>query len=186
MNSIGTGLLCLLKPNSTTAQWIGYQILGGIGRGCAVQTVSPTLLSTTDFNLVLANNFPAQTILSAQNAVSESESAIAITFVVFTSLFGGVIWLSFAQTTLNNGLSAALPKYAPDLSSKEIASLGATSFRAVLPEAVIPGVIMAYNEAVVRVFYLAAACAVAAFVFSFGIGWKSVRKVKVAGPVDGA
>jgi hypothetical protein len=41
---------------------------------------------------------------------------------------------------------------------------------------------MAYNEAVVHVFYLATACAVAACIFSFGIGWKSVRKATVEAP----
>ena len=37
--TIGTGLCSTLSPSSTVAQWVGYQILFGIGRGAYMQIV---------------------------------------------------------------------------------------------------------------------------------------------------
>lgn len=39
MNSIGTGLMSTFTPNSPTAAWVCYQIISGVGRGCAFQMV---------------------------------------------------------------------------------------------------------------------------------------------------
>ena len=115
-------------------------------------------------------------MLAAQNALPESKSAIGITLVVFTSFLGGVIFLSFAQTTLNNGLAASLPKYAPNVSYKEVAALGATGFRSVLRGQDVEGVISAYSVAVVRVLYLGTATAVVSTFASLWIGWRIVKK----------
>jgi len=38
--SIVAGLMFTLKPDTSTAKWIGYQILAGLGRGCGLQMVS--------------------------------------------------------------------------------------------------------------------------------------------------
>lgn len=38
--SIGAGLFTTLKPGSPVSQWVGYQILGTIGRGISLQAVS--------------------------------------------------------------------------------------------------------------------------------------------------
>lgn len=41
--SIGVGLISTLTPTTSTAKWVGYQILMGIGRGTGFQMVSPSL-----------------------------------------------------------------------------------------------------------------------------------------------
>ncbi|KAK4627302.1 MFS gliotoxin efflux transporter gliA [Fulvia fulva] len=41
MVTIGAGLMYTLDQNSTSAQWIGYQVLEGIGLGCTMQVRSP-------------------------------------------------------------------------------------------------------------------------------------------------
>jgi hypothetical protein len=38
--AIGGGLYSLLGPSTTTAQWIGYQIVAGCGNGLGTTTVS--------------------------------------------------------------------------------------------------------------------------------------------------
>lgn len=45
-----------------------------------------------------------------------------------------------------------------------------------IPPSSLEGVIIAYNNAVQQVFYMVAGTAAAAFVFSWGLGWKSVKK----------
>ena len=44
--SISSGLFALLQPNTTTGQWIGYQVLNGFGRGVGFQMVSCPLTAT--------------------------------------------------------------------------------------------------------------------------------------------
>jgi hypothetical protein len=44
----------------------------------------------------------------------------------------------------------------------------------------LPGVLKAYANSVDHVFYLVAAMGVVAFTFSFGMGWKDIRKKKPA------
>ena len=56
------------------------------------------------------------------------------------------------------------------------------AFRQAISKEDLPGVLKAYNESTNHTFYLAAGCAVAIFVFSWGLGWKSVKKTKVIKP----
>ena len=37
--AIGTGLYSLLQPGTSSGQWIGFQILGGVGFGAGLQLV---------------------------------------------------------------------------------------------------------------------------------------------------
>lgn len=36
---VSAGLLTTLSPRTSTAAWVGYQVLGAVGRGCGMQTV---------------------------------------------------------------------------------------------------------------------------------------------------
>jgi hypothetical protein len=105
-----------------------------------------------------------------------------MSLVAFAQTFGGALFLSFAQTDFNSGLKEALRKFAPEVSAQTVAAAGATEFRHLIPEASVQGVIKAYNESVSHVFWIAAGCGVACFVFSWGIGWKSVKKPKKVAP----
>lgn len=48
-----------------------------------------------------------------------------------------------------------------------------------VPKALLRGVLLAYDRAINRVFYLAAGSAAAGFAVCWGMGWKSVKKAKV-------
>lgn len=39
LSAIGSGLMSLFKPHTSMGKWIGYQIIAGVGRGCALQMV---------------------------------------------------------------------------------------------------------------------------------------------------
>lgn len=97
-------------------------------------------------------------------------------FLYFCQTFGGALWLSFASTVFNAGLANLLPIYAPDVSFAEVTSAGVSGIRSVIPHSSLEGVIIAYNNAVQHVFYMVAGTATAAFIFSWGLGWKSVKK----------
>lgn len=103
-------------------------------------------------------------------------------FLQFCQNFGGSLWLSVAETAFNTRLGTALPRYAPGVSAQEVASVGVSGIRSMIPQASVEGVIMAYNTAIQHVFYIVAGTATAAFILSWGLGWKSVKKAKDVAP----
>ncbi|KAJ5536558.1 MFS general substrate transporter [Penicillium frequentans] len=153
-SALGSGLMSQFTPHTSIGTWIGYQIIAGVGRGCALQ----------------------MPLIAVQNNVPPSKIAVSVAFLYFCQTFGGALWLSFASTVFNAGLANLLPIYAPDVSFVEVTSAGVSGIRSVILHSSLEGVIMAYNDAVQHVFYMVAGTATAAFVFSWGLGWKSVKK----------
>ncbi len=102
-----------------------------------------------------------------------------MSLVIFSQTFGGAIFLTFAETVFTDGLIKALSNFAPKINAETVINAGATAVKDVVPESSIAGVLLAYNQAISHVFYLAAGAAVGTFVFCWGMGWKSVKKVKV-------
>jgi acetyl-CoA acetyltransferase len=102
--------------------------------------------------------------------------------IVFSQTFGGALFLSFDQTTFSNGLKDALRQYAPEVDAEAVIKAGATGFRALVDKSSVDGIIMAYNQAVSHVFYVACGAACGAFVFCWGMGWKSIKKPKTVAP----
>lgn len=108
-----------------------------------------------------------------------SKIAVSMAVVYFCQNFGGSLWLSFAETAFDGGLENDLPSYAPGISAAEVFSAGVSGIRSLTPQASVEGVIKAYNNAVQQVFYMVAGTATAAFIFSWGLGWKSIKKKAV-------
>ncbi|KAF4964555.1 hypothetical protein F66182_18065, partial [Fusarium sp. NRRL 66182] len=68
---------------------------------------------------------------------------------------------------MDNTLPSALNRYAPNANAQLIIATGATTFRSVVDQTDLPGVVLAYNLAITKSFYLAAGGAGAAFVACF-------------------
>jgi len=102
--------------------------------------------------------------------------------LMFCQNMGAALFLSFAQTILSTTLKHELPILAPGVDVQAVIAAGASSFRDVVSKALLPGVLLAYDRAIDRVFYLATGSAVAGFVVCWGMGWKSVKKAKVVEP----
>lgn len=98
--------------------------------------------------------------------------------VVFAQIFGGALFLTFAETDFSNGLVKAISTFAPNVSSEAVIAAGASAVREVVQGHDLPGVILAYNQAIQHTFYLAAGAAAATLVFCWGMGWKSVKKAR--------
>ncbi|KAH7410578.1 MFS multidrug transporter [Cadophora sp. MPI-SDFR-AT-0126] len=156
MNSIGTGLMSTFTPDSSTAAWVCYQIISGVGRGCAFQ----------------------MPMIAVQNTLAKIEHPVSMSIMMFGQSIGGSISLAIAQAVFNTGLDDALKTHAPGVSYGEVTVAGARDFRHILPSASVRGVVLSYNEAINHVFYLIASLAAVGFVFSCGLGWKSVKKPK--------
>jgi len=164
LNSIASGLLSLLDTDTPTAQWVGYQILLGAARGISLP----------------------MGILAIQNALPPQLIPIAMSVFVFAQNFGGAVMIVFGQTIFTNSLRELLPVYAPTIDPDLVIKIGAGAIRDMLPDAVLPGVLLSYSESIQRILYLGAGCGVAALIFSPFMGWIDIRKVKQPTEKNGA
>lgn len=98
--------------------------------------------------------------------------------LVFIQTLSGAVFLTFADVIFSTGLKALIPKDAPNANAAAIIAAGATGMRDVVSPEDLPGVLKAYAGSVDRVFYMAAALGVICVIFSFGTGWKDIRKKK--------
>ncbi|CAO2650657.1 Nn.00g019490.m01.CDS01 [Neocucurbitaria sp. VM-36] len=155
--AIGAGLLYTLKVNSPAGQWIGYQVLAGIGAGAGVQIP----------------------FVAVQVVTTEKDMPTANACVMFFNSLGGALSISIAQNIFVNTLSKEIPKYAPGFDPKIVANAGATNIRLVVPPELLPGVLHGYNNAIVTAFVLAIATSGIAFFVSLGMEQKSVKGKKI-------
>jgi hypothetical protein len=101
-----------------------------------------------------------------------------MSILVFTQTFGGAIFLALAQLIFSDGLIAGLKEHAPNIDPETVITAGATAVRHVISTADLPAVLSAYIVAINRVFYLGTGAAGGLFLFSLGMGWKSLKKEK--------
>jgi hypothetical protein len=120
--------------------------------------------------------------VAVQNVVKPELNAVATSALVFMQGFGSALFLSFAQTTFSSALRDAIPHFAPEVDVQMVIDAGATAIRDVVPKASLKGVLLAYNQAVSHVFYLAVGTGVGTFIFSWGMGWKNIKAKKTVAP----
>ncbi|KAI1800663.1 efflux pump [Daldinia bambusicola] len=161
--SVGSGLYSLLQPGSSTGDWVGFQILGGIGSGLSMQLA----------------------IISIQAAVGEAQLATGMALVIFAQSLGPAIVLVICNVIFNSSLKAQLLDKAPGADAAAVIQAGATGFRAIVSSEDLPGVLGAYAVSVDRVFYFVAAIAAACIVVLWGMGWRDLR-TQGKKPEDGA
>lgn len=154
--TIGSGLICTLKVDTSTGAWIGYQILTGIGVGMSVQVP----------------------FIAVQVVLNKKDMPTGNASTIFFNSLGGAISISTAQNIFSNTLIKEIPKHAPGVRPEIIVQAGATHIRDVVTPAQLPGVLEAYNIAVTNAYILAIACAGIAFLCSLLYEWRSVKGKK--------
>ncbi|KAL2875456.1 hypothetical protein SGCOL_009368 [Colletotrichum sp. CLE4] len=124
--SVGSGLLTSWKADVPTRDWIGYQILYGLGSGQSMQT--PLMV--------------VQTVLPME------EIPLGTALVMFLQTFGGAIFISVAQNVFTNELRAGLTNELPNINATAIVDGGANSIRqpGVLPPNTLDSVIRIYSK----------------------------------------
>ncbi|KAK6364899.1 uncharacterized protein PV06_00529 [Exophiala oligosperma] len=152
--ALSSGLMSTFKVSTGTGTWIGYQIINGVGRGMAI-------------------SLPIQ---AAQSVVKPDMVPTITALIAWSQTFGGAIFIGLAQTAFINLLKSALSTRAPGVDANVVIAAGATDYLAQLAAkgdlATRRGVLLAYNEAITKTFYLALGCTLAAAVASVGI-WKT-------------
>ena len=158
--AIGVGLISTWKPDTGSAHWIGYQIIYGAGVGCGMQ----------------------QTIIAAQTVLSLDDIPTGTSVIMFAQTFGGALFIGVAQNVFTNRLLKNLLENVPTLDPALVLSTGATSLKGAVTDqdpSLLPGVLSAYNSAIVQTFYVSLAMAAMSIVGAAGIEWKSVKGKKI-------
>ncbi|KAI0148070.1 efflux pump [Hypoxylon sp. NC0597] len=151
--ALGSGLYSLLQPGTSTGDWVGFQILAGVGSGLSMQLA----------------------IISIQAAVGEEQLATGMALVIFAQSLGPAIVLVVCNVIFNSSLKSQLQDKAPRTDAAAVIQAGATGFRAIVQRDDLPGVLAAYAVSVDRVFYFVAAVAAACIVVLWGMGWHDLR-----------
>lgn len=153
ITAAGCGLLTTLKPDSPPAQWIGYQVVVGVGVGLGMQ----------------------QPLMAVQTVLSLDDVPTGTSVVVFAQTIGSSILLIVAQNLFTNELLAGLAKEVPSINPAAVLNAGALGVLEDVPETVRHAVLLAYNRAVTTAMYLPTATAAMSIIGALAMEWKSVK-----------
>lgn len=156
--SVGTGLLSTLSPSSGQSMWIGYQILYGFGIGFGFQT----------------------SMLPPQNVLPRVDVPLGLALMFFMQQLGGSVFLSVSQNIFSSRLVHDLSGVA-GLDAQTIVNTGATNFHSIVPADELPTVLSAYNDALTRVFILAASLSAIMLLGALAVEWKKMGGDKQKG-----
>jgi hypothetical protein len=151
--SIGAGLITTFNLSTTTGQWIGYQILFGLGLGASMQIPG----------------------MAAQTVLSSADIPVGASLMFFAQWLGGAFFVSVGQNVLSNKLVEGFAGIGI-FNGAELLSYGATNLRNAVPAQYLHQVLEIYNGALSKVFVVALAMACLSFIPSLTMEWKSVRK----------
>ncbi|KAK6070015.1 MFS multidrug transporter [Seiridium cupressi] len=158
--STASGLYSLLQPGSPTGEWVGFQIIGGIGSGAGLQVA----------------------VNAIQAVTTGEELSSAMAFMVFAQSLGPAIALALYNVIFDASLKMQLAERAPNVDAQAIVDAGATGFHSLVQPTDLNPVLKAYANSIDRVFFLVAALAACCGIFAWGMGWRDIRKK--TGPQD--
>ncbi|KAG6366821.1 hypothetical protein INS49_001002 [Diaporthe citri] len=104
--AVGAGLFTLFSLSTSTGEWIGYQVIYGLGMGLCAQTP----------------------VMVAQNVLPLEDIPIGSGMVMFTQTFAGAIFTAVAQTLFANELAKNLGNTGvPGVDASSVLTEGVTS-----------------------------------------------------------
>lgn len=150
--STGAGLLSTLTPDTSRAQWIGFQILYGLGFGFGTQ----------------------QPLNVVQTVLERSDIAPGSAVVGFSRFLGSAISLAIAESVFLNGLISKLGNLS-NITPDAVIGGGATELKNLVSEANLPVLLDDYNAAIIGVFHLVIGTAVATMLGTVWVEWRSLK-----------
>lgn len=153
--ALGAGMFYFLEPDSSQALWGALQVVAGIGPG--MSWMLPFIASSA--------------------ALPPADIAIGSALVIFFQTLGGTIFVSAAQSIFQNKFILYL-KDIPGLDVEQVVSHGISSFRGVVPAALLPAATDAANRALQKDWIMLSVVAAFAFVGVFGMELK--RRIPLA------
>ncbi|KAK0617481.1 major facilitator superfamily domain-containing protein [Immersiella caudata] len=157
MFTVGCGLITTLDLDSPTSEWLGYQVLAGLGLGAGFQIPI----------LVVQATLPLEDVPVASACVQ-----------VFQSL-GGAVFIAVAQTVFQNGLLSSIQRDTPQLDGQIFINSGASQIRDILSmlqqEQALDAVLNAFLTGLRYSYFISVACAAGTFVTAACFSWTSIK-----------
>ncbi|KZP00742.1 MFS general substrate transporter [Calocera viscosa TUFC12733] len=157
--TVGSGLIYTLDIGTPAAQWIGYQILAGVGIGISIQIP----------------------ISAGQAMVDMSDIAPVTAMILFFQTIGGAFFISAGQSIFTNRLIASLPTAAPGIDPALVVATGASDLSKVFAADVLPGILRAYMDGLRSAYALAIPLMGLAAVLSIFVEWKNIKGAAAVG-----
>ena len=159
--AVGGGLLTTLDRGSSSGQWIGYQILLGIGVGACLTI--PLMLAGV--------------------VVKAKDVSTSTAIMIFSQSIGGAFMLAAAQGIFQNELVRFLRESVPEVNPLEILTLGASNEAArSIPVQLLGRVLNSYVKALQYTFTLTIPVACVAFLVSLLQPWFRYHKIDAVSP----
>lgn len=156
--AVGAGLITLFEVDTSTAKWIGFQIVFGIGAGLGFQQVT----------------------LAAQAVLDQKDVAVGTGIAMFTQLFGGALFVSVGLNVFSNKLvSNIIAAQVPGLNPATIISAGATEIRKIVAAEYIQVILEAYNDALVEAYKIGLITSCLSILGAFGMEWVNVKGMQL-------
>jgi len=157
--AIGGGLLSTLDHNSSAVDWIGYQVVLGVGVGACLTI--PLMLAGV--------------------VVKPKDVSTATSIIIFAQSIGGAMVLATAQGIFQNELIRRLRHSVPDLDPLIVISLGTSNnAKRLLPPKELARILDAFVLALRHTFILAVPVAGISFLVSLFQPWFRYHKPDVA------
>ncbi|RJE25393.1 MFS toxin efflux pump [Aspergillus sclerotialis] len=150
---VGSGLMTTFKVDTPSREWIGYQIIYGLGIGFGMQ----------------------QAVVAVQAVVPHELVAIGSALVMFCQLLGGSIFVSVSESIFNNKFITMLEEDVADVNAKAILSAGATDLRKDVPMQYLSSVLGDYNDCLVETFRIGLILACLMTFGVIGVEWRSIK-----------
>ncbi|KAL3421805.1 hypothetical protein PVAG01_05961 [Phlyctema vagabunda] len=155
--AVGAGLITTFSAETSSSRWIGYQIIYGLGLGMGMQQAS----------------------MAAQTCLSRKDVSTGISLMFFCQSLGGAIFVCIAESLFTNTLAKDLRSLPGQmLDTQTISTAGATQLRQLVSPELLPEVLVLYNKALHKAFFVALGVGAAAIIPALGMEWKSVKKDK--------
>ncbi|KAK4508761.1 hypothetical protein PRZ48_002500 [Zasmidium cellare] len=152
-SATGAGCLTLFTINTTTAEWIGYQVLYGLGFGLSAQTP----------------------LIVVQTVLSPEDTPAGVSLIVFLQSIGGSVMIAVAQSIFFNKLILNLSGILGSDAARNVVAQGTTDYRQLIPENLRGPILEAYNNAIIDSWYTAVAVASLGIVGALACEWRSVK-----------
>lgn len=151
--AVGAGLLTTLQIDTAKGKWIGYQVLYGLGQGYCFQIPN----------------------LATQATLPKPDVPIGMALMFFGQLIGAAVFVSVGENVLANQLVKRLSGV-PGFNSSLVTSGGAISLLSSVTADQRGVVLVAYNEALRKVYQIGLILACLAVLGMAVLEWKSVLK----------
>ncbi|KAJ0160977.1 putative HC-toxin efflux carrier TOXA [Colletotrichum tanaceti] len=153
----GGGLYQLIRADSPMGEWIGFQILSGLGYGMCSQ----------------------MPILAVQVVLGKSDVPTGLVMVMFFQMLGGALAPSVGQNLFTDGLLRNLGRV-QGVDGAAVVAAGGVGFREMVPPERLEAVVDAFNSALGNVFWVALAAPVLAWIVSWAMEWRKLPDSKTA------